>query len=113
MLSVTLFWSCKHLNLHIIGISKALPNIFDNYFQYACDIHSYDTGYASTKNFYKPCTRTNIGKQSVSAIVVDLWKDLPASLKKSLTLLLVKQKNFLLKPNYKKNYANDWLYLCL
>ena len=39
--------------------------------------------YASTKNFYKPCTRTNIGKQSVSAIiVVDLWKDLPASLKK-------------------------------
>ena len=52
--------------------SKALPNIFENYFQYANDIHSHNTRYARNKNFYKPCTRTNIGKQSVSSIVVDL-----------------------------------------
>ena len=29
------------------------------------------------KNFYKRRTRTNIEKQSIQSIHVDLWKDLP------------------------------------
>ena len=29
------------------------------------------------KNFYKRHTRTNIEKQSIQSIHVDLWKDLP------------------------------------
>jgi len=62
--------------------SPIFSNIFDNYFQYANDIHSYNTRYATNKNLnYKPCTRTNNGKQSVSSIVVDLWQDLSTSLK--------------------------------
>ena len=34
-----------------------------------------------SKIFYKPCTRTNIGKRYVSSTVVDFWQDLPISLK--------------------------------
>ena len=33
--------------------------------------------YVSKKNFYKPKTRTNIGKQSVYSIAVDFWQELP------------------------------------
>ena len=31
--------------------NKALQNIFDNYFQYANDIHSYNRRYATNKTF--------------------------------------------------------------
>jgi hypothetical protein len=58
-----------------------LPEIFDDYFQYACDVHSYSTRYASKNNFYKPKTRTNIGKQSVYSIAVDFWQELPCDFK--------------------------------
>ena len=54
-----------------------LPDIFHDYFQFACDVHSYNTRYATRNNFYKPRTRTNIGKQSVSSIAVDLWQESP------------------------------------
>ena len=81
--------------------NKALPNIFDNYFQYANDIHSYNTRYATNKNFYKPCTRTNLGKQSVSSIVVDLWQDLSTSLKNLNTFTFPgKVKQSLLKTQF-------------
>ena len=103
ILSVTSILKLQALKFAHRWHSKALPNIFHTYFQHPSDIHGYDTGYDNKKNFYKPCTRTNIGKQSVSAVVVDLWQDLPPSLKKKhLTLLLIKQTNFLLKPNFKK-----------
>ena len=81
--------------------NKALPNIFDSYFQYANDIHSYNTRYATNKNFYKPCTRTNIGNQSVSSIVVDLWQDLSNSLKNHNTFTFPgKVKEYLLKTQF-------------
>ena len=32
---------------------KQLPDIFDQDFHYACDVHSYNTKYASKANFYK------------------------------------------------------------
>ena len=69
-LSVTSIFMLQALKFAHRWQSKALPNIFDNYYQYANDIHSYNTRYASNENFYKPCTRTNIGKQSVSSIVI-------------------------------------------
>ena len=88
--------SSKHYQTY-----KALPNIFDNYFQYANDIHSYNTRYATNKKFYKPCTRTNIGKQSVSSIVVDLWQDLSTSLKNLNTFTFPgKVKESLLKTQF-------------
>ena len=30
-----------------------LPDIFDQHFRYACDVHSYNTKYSSKANFYK------------------------------------------------------------
>ena len=70
-------------------------------YMYANDIHSYNTRYATNKNFYKPCTRTNIGKQSVSSIVVDLWQDLSTSLKNLNTFTFPgKVKESLLKTQF-------------
>ena len=66
-------------------------------------IFSHNTTYAGNKNFYKPRTRTNIGKQSVSSIVVDLWQGLPTSLKNLNTFTFPgKVKEFLLKTQSSK-----------
>jgi hypothetical protein len=54
-----------------------LPHIFDNFFQYSRDVHSYNTRYSSNLNMYKPYVRTNTGKQAISFGAIDLWKDLP------------------------------------
>ncbi len=54
-----------------------LPHIFDNFFQYSKDVHSYNTRYSSNLNLYKPYVRTNTDKQAISFGAIDLWKDLP------------------------------------
>ena len=55
------------------------------------------------RRFYDISTRTNIGKQSVSSIVVDLWQDLPTSLKNLNTFTFPgKLKEFLLKTQSSK-----------
>ena len=103
ILSVTSIFKLQALKFAHRWHSKALPNIFYSYFQYASDIHTYNTRYASNKNFYKPCTRTNTGKQSVSSTVVDLWQDLPTSLKSRNTFTFSgKVKEFLLKTQFRK-----------
>ena len=43
-----------------------LPEVFDNTFQYARNIHRYNTRYTAKQNFYKYKVKTNVGKQSVS-----------------------------------------------
>ena len=49
------------------------------------------------------CTRTNIGKQSVSSFVVDLWQDLSTSLKNLNTFTFPgKVKESLLKTQFSK-----------
>jgi hypothetical protein len=69
-----------------------LLDVFHDYWQLACDVHSYNTRYATRKNFYKPWTRTNIGKQSVSSIAVDLWQDrVTLSPKRSPTFFVFKK----------------------
>ena len=46
--------------------------------------------------------------------VVDLWQDLPASLKNLSTFTFLFEEEFLLKtPSNKSNYANDCLYVSL
>ena len=71
------------------------------------------TRYASNKNFYKPRTRTNIGKQSVSSIVVDLWQDLPTSLKNLNTFTFPgKVKEFLLKHNPVSKIMPTTAFIC-
>ena len=39
---------------------------------------------------YKFGVRTNVGKQSVSFIAIDIWKDLPSSIKDSNTFAFPK-----------------------
>ena len=58
-----------------------LPNIFQNIFKYANTVHNYNTRYAANQNLYKSKVRTNIGKQRISSVAIDLWKDLPSDLK--------------------------------
>ena len=60
---------------------KQLPEIFDDYFKYADNVHSYNTRYASKQNLHKSRVRTNIGKQKVSFSAIDHWSNLPTSLK--------------------------------
>ena len=43
-----------------------LPDVFRNTFQYASEVHSYNTRYAAQKNLYKPHVRMNTGKQMIS-----------------------------------------------
>ena len=50
----------KFLHLWHKGL---LPEVFDNMFQYASNIHGYNTRYAAKHNLYKPNVRTNVGKQ--------------------------------------------------
>ena len=58
-----------------------LPEVFDSIFQYARNINGYNTRYTAKQNFYKYKVKTNTGKQSVSYMAIDIWKDLPSSLK--------------------------------
>ena len=58
-----------------------LPEVFDNTFQYARNILRYNTRYTAKQNFYKYKVKTNVGKQSVSYMAIEIWKDLTSSLK--------------------------------
>ena len=58
-----------------------LPEVFDGMFQYARNIHRYNTRYTAKQNFYKFRVKTNTGKQSASFVAIDIWKDLQSSLK--------------------------------
>ena len=60
---------------------KQLPSIFDEYFHYASDVHSYHTRYAAKGNFYKARFRTNAGKKTISALADDCWRQLPTETK--------------------------------
>jgi len=60
---------------------KQLPDIFDQHFRYACDVHLYNTWYASKANFYREHFRTSAGKRTTSAMAVKLWQELPIELK--------------------------------
>ena len=58
-----------------------LPKVFDDIFQYARNMHRYNTRYTAKQNFHKYKVRTNTGKQSVSFMAIYIWKDVQSSLK--------------------------------
>ena len=66
ILSVNSIFKLQALKFAHLWHSKALPNIFENYFQYATDIHSYNTRYATNKNFYKPYVHKNQHWKTIS-----------------------------------------------
>ena len=55
----------KHQTLKFIHNwhKHQLPSIFDKYFKYVKNVHSYMTRYASNDNLYQSRARTNPGKQ--------------------------------------------------
>ena len=55
----------------------------------------YNTRYTAKHNFYKYKVKTNAGKQSVSYMAIDIWKDLSSSLK---------ELNMFAFPKYIKRY---------
>ena len=58
-----------------------MPEVFDNIFQYASNIHCYNTRYTAKRNLYKISIQTNVGKQSMAFMAKNIWKDLPTHLK--------------------------------
>ena len=81
---------------------KTFLNIFQNIFKYANTVHNYNTRYAANQNLYKSKVRTNIGKQRISFVAIDLWKDLPSDLKDLNVFLFSKNlKRYLLSEQHK------------
>ena len=81
LLSVENIFAFQLLNFCHQWHKKQLPDIFYQHFRYACDVHSYNTRYASKANFYKEHFRTNAGKRTTLAMAVKLWQELPIELK--------------------------------
>ena len=53
--------------------------MFYNMFPYASNIHCYNTRYTAKNNNYNISIQTNVGKQSISFMAKDIWKDLPTN----------------------------------
>ena len=76
-------------NVHCLHVLKfthlwhrvMLPGIFGNMFRYARNVHSYNTIYVDIDNLYKSSVKTNIDKQTITFMAIDLWKNLPLPLK--------------------------------
>ena len=74
-----------------------LPNLFNAFFQYASNIHNYN----SKQYLYKPRVKSNTGKQMISLIVIDLWKKSPDQLKDlNIFSFSKKLKHYLLTQQY-------------
>ena len=71
--------------------------------QYASEVHSYNTRYATQQNLYKPHDRKNTGKQIISFKAIDLWKSIPRYLKNLNVYTFSKNiKHYLLSKKYSK-----------
>ena len=63
----------------------------------ASEVHTYNTRYASQSNFYKLHFRTNIGKQTTSAMATEMWTQLLTLIKNDSTYNFPKKlKEYLL-----------------
>ena len=58
-----------------------LPEPFNHFFQYASNVHNYNTRYAAKQNLHKFRVKTNTGKQMISFMAIDLWQELPHKFK--------------------------------
>ena len=101
ILTVNNVYSLHALKFIHLWHKGLLPNLFNAFFQYASNIHNYNTRYASKQNLYKPCVKSNTGKQMISFIVIDLWKKLPDQLKDlNIFSFSKKLKHYLLTQQY-------------
>jgi hypothetical protein len=104
ILSVDNLYRLSALKFTHLWHKGQLPRIFDNLFQYASDVHTYNTRYSSKQNLHKKRVRTNYGKQMTSFAFIDLWKDLPKQLKDLNVFCFSKLvKKYLLKKQFETN----------
>ena len=95
-------------SLHVLKFAHLwhkglLPDVFLNTFQYASEVHSYSTRYATPKYLYKPRVRTSTGKQMTLFKAIKLWKSIPQNLKDLNVYTCSKNiKNSLLSEQYSK-----------
>ena len=72
-----------------------LPKLFSDYFQYASNVHKYNTRYASKQNLYVKKVRTNTGKQTIGYAACTVWDKIPLTLKELNTYQFQKQLNLI------------------
>jgi len=113
---IQLFW-CHGINkchsIHCHKIHKChsiylwhkglLPKLFQDFFQYAGNVHGYNTRYASRKNLYISKVRTNSGKQSITYTATVLWDNIPIHLKELNVFNFSKQLKHLLSEQHCEN----------
>ena len=110
MLTVDNIYSLHVLKFAHLWHKGLLPDVFRNTFEYASEVHSYNTRYATQKNLYTPCVRTNTGKQMISFKVSarvqnanfrNFWfRDKLIELFKSFLLKKIPPKNIVLLQSY-------------
>ena len=81
ILTVDNIYPLEVLKFSHLWHNGVLPEVFHDIFQYARNMYRYNTRYTAKRNFYKYKVRTNTGKQSISFMAIDIWKDIPPSLK--------------------------------
>ena len=82
-------------------IKGVLPEPFNYFFQYASNVHNYNTRYAAKQNLHKFRVKPNTGKQMISFMAIDLWQELPYKFKDLNQFAFSKNvKNYILSQQY-------------
>ena len=82
-----------------------LPEPFNHFFQYASNVHNYNTRYAAKQNLHKFRVKTNTGKQMISFMAIDLWQELPHKFKDLNQFAFSKSvKNYILSQQYQHKF---------
>ena len=61
--------------------TDSIPDVFFDVLTTACNIHNYNTRFASNFNFFRPRVSTNLGKSSFKFSASKIWETVPLSLK--------------------------------
>ena len=83
--------------------TKALPEIFENYFLSLEQKHNYNTRSKSKKNYFVDTVQTNIDKNSLKFKGIQLWNKLPSTIKSFSFFRFKKEYQKLLWETYKQN----------
>ena len=81
MLTVANVYRLRALKFVHAWHKGVLPELFNHFFQYASNVHNYNSRYAAKQNLHKFRVNTNIGKQMISFMAIDLWQELPYKFK--------------------------------
>ena len=105
----------KAQNLCIHGIKACLREVFDNLFQYASNIHCYNTRYTTKKYLYKMSVRTNVARQTINLFYSYRHLEGPSNSFKKLKFVCISKEiiHYLLSEQQMKytTYVASWFWL--